>query len=219
MRTMPQRMAQSLISPAIILAGIGVAIASMFDQTPWISARQLYGLWALGFLLASMLIGPLASVVPKMPLKAYWLSARRSIGVGAFFFVVAHLMCYFVPILSRNWHEVFSPGAWWVVGLIFGVSALSLMVPLAWTSRDACVAAMGGARWKRLHRLVYILLPIALLHAVLVGSDFGAHRAPDVQGEPDNGSLIVFSVLSLGWLLLFFLRNRRRAPPQSPPSR
>lgn len=217
MTRLPVQMTQSLIYICLVISAVGVAIASALDQTAWITARQLYALWALAFLLASLLIGPLVAVFPKTPLKNYLLAARRSIGVGAFFFAVAHVICYLVPILLRNWRDVISPGTWWIIGLIFGISALSLMVPLTWTSRDAAVRTMGAARWKRLHRLVYVLLPIALLHAVLVGSDFGAHRAPDVHGEPDVGSLIVFSFLSLGWLMLFFMRHRR-TPAPSPAS-
>jgi MYXO-CTERM domain-containing protein len=198
-----------LVSIGVVLAIVGIAVASTYDRAPWITARQLYALWALAFLLASMLV----AVVPKLPWKPYLLAARRSVGVASCCFAVAHVTCYLAPVLLRNWRDwrdIFAPGRWWTVGLILGVVALSLMVPLTWSSRDVVIKAMGGARWKRLHRLVYVLLPIALLHAVLVGSDFGAHRAPDVQGEPDTGSLVVFAGLSLIWLLLIVLRRRRR---------
>ncbi|MBA2479182.1 MAG: ferric reductase-like transmembrane domain-containing protein [Planctomycetes bacterium] len=207
---MTRWMQPALYGAAAITAGI-MLITCLRDAAPWVSVRELYGLTALALLLASMIVGPLLAVLTRIPLKGHLLASRRALGVCAFCFALAHVAFYIMPVLSRNWHEIFAPGAWWIVGLSLGAIALACMAPLAWTSRNAAVAAMGGLRWKRLHRLVYVLLPIALLHAVLVGSDFGAHRAPDTKSEPDMGALFFFLGLSAAWLLLVFLRWRRRA--------
>ena len=58
---------------AFALSAAGVAVVSVADdpKTPWIGARRLFGLWALGLLITSMLIGPLTSVFRPLPLRAY----------------------------------------------------------------------------------------------------------------------------------------------------
>jgi hypothetical protein len=47
---------------------------------------------------------------------------------------------------------------------------------------------------------VCVALPVVLLRAAVVGTDFGLNHAPDVHGEADQGALIVFAVLMLVWL-------------------
>jgi DMSO/TMAO reductase YedYZ heme-binding membrane subunit len=82
------------------------------------------------------------------------------------------------------------------------------MTALGVTSRDASVKSMGGRKWKRLHRTVYIALGLILLHALFVGADFGLSGGPDVMGEADFGSLIKFLSIAAGWLGLVLLRRR-----------
>ena len=79
---------------------------------------------------------------------------------------------------------------------------------LAFTSRDKAVVKLGGKKWKRLHQMTYILLPLVLVHAVFVGADFGVNRGPDVKGEPDAGALIGFFTVGVVWLVFFVLRMR-----------
>lgn len=191
---------------------IGIIAASSMDAgnaaEALVAMRQLFGLWALGFLLAAMLVGPLTAAIPKLPLKAHLVLARRAIGVSAFGFAAAHVGAYAVPVLRRNWREFYAPGTAWVVGLLLGLSAFAGMVALAFTSRDRMVVRLGSKRWKLLHRLTYAILPLVLIHALMLGSDFGLSRAPDVKTEPDAGALIGFSLLAAAWLALFLMRWR-----------
>ena len=82
------------------------------------------------------------------------------------------------------------------------------MALLAFTSRDKSVVNLGGKKWKRLHQLTYIMLPLMLVHAVFVGADFGFNRGPDVKSEPDAGALIGFLTVGIVWLTFFVLRMR-----------
>ncbi|HWE96513.1 MAG TPA: ferric reductase-like transmembrane domain-containing protein [Tepidisphaeraceae bacterium] len=173
-----------------------------------VAARQLYGLWALALLLTSMLLGPLTSVLPWMPFKPSLIYGRRAIGVSALIFGGLHLAAYVWSVLRRNWRELYTPGILWVTGLILGMFVFADMLALGLTSRDAAVRSMGGRKWKRLHRTVYVVLGLTLLHAICVGADFGLNRAPDVKGEADFGSLIAFLSLSAGWLVIVLLRRR-----------
>ena len=173
-----------------------------------IGLRQLFGLWALGFLLAAMFIGPLTTVLPWIPLKAHLILARRAVGVSTVLFAGAHVLCYVLPVLLRNWRELYIPRPEWVVGLVVGVVAFVGMSLLAFTSRDKAVVKLGGKKWKRLHQMTYIMLPLVLFHAIFVGADFGVSRGPDVKGEPDAGALIGFLAVGVVWLIFFVLRMR-----------
>jgi DMSO/TMAO reductase YedYZ heme-binding membrane subunit len=155
-----------------------------------------------------MLIGPLTAVLPWIPFKTSLMYGRREVGVSASMFSLLHVLAYVWSLLRRNWRELYTPGVLWVAGLVLGVMAFSDMLALGFTSRDASVKKMCGRKWKRLHRTVYIGLAVILLHALFVGADFGLNRGPDVEGEADFGSLIVFLCISATWLALVLLRRR-----------
>jgi methionine sulfoxide reductase heme-binding subunit len=209
---------RSIVYFAALASGAGVIAVSVGDDlaTTLVQARELLGLWALALLLSSMMLGPLVALFPRLPLRAHLLYARRAVGVSACAFAVAHVICYLASPLRRGWRELYTPGIMWVVGLLLGFLALSIMVALAITSRDAAVKRMGGRRWKRLHRLIYPLLGLVLIHAVLVGADFGLSRGPDVTASPDAGALIGFSIFAALWGILFALRWRRRKEKARP---
>ena len=206
-----------LIGIAVSVAIIGIGIMSAFEPTTaaaFIAARQVYGLTAMGILLGACLIGPLMWVIPRMPLNGMLRAGRRAMGVSAFIVAIPHVACYVWPVLLENWRDLFEPGLLWVVGLVLGLLAFLDLSMLAWTSRDAAVKAMGGKRWKRLHRTVYIATPILFLHALFVGTDFGL--ATPANGEADYGSLIAFSILAAAWVVLAWMRHRGiRFPAQS----
>ena len=154
-----------------------------------------------------MLVGPLAAVMPGLPLRPTLLYARRAVGVMALLNALAHVTCYGWSVLRRDWHELYTPGPMWVVGLSLGVSALILLIVLGVTSRDAAVKKMGGRRWKRLHNTVHVGLIVVMVHALLVGADFGLNRGPDVTIEADAGALVTFTCLLVVWAVLMTLRR------------
>ena len=204
---------RKLIYGGLAVAIIGIAALSAGDPpdpgTAWIAERELYGLWALALLLASMLPGPLGFVLPWFPLKAHLVMGRRAAGISCFVMAVLHVSCYLGPTLARDWRALITPGSLWVAGLVIGLAGFADLAVLAVTSRRAAVRRLGPRRWKRWHRSVYLLLPAALLHATFVGTDFGTNKPPDVTAEVDAGCLITMSLLSLAWLTLFLLRKYR----------
>jgi DMSO/TMAO reductase YedYZ heme-binding membrane subunit len=134
--------------------------------------------------------------------------ARRALGVSAFLMATLHVSTYLVPTAYRNWRELYTPGKLWIAGLALGIPLYLGMTVLAFTSTNAAVQRLGPPRWKRWHRGVYLLLPLALIHGVFLGADFGFNKGPDVPGEPDAGSLVGMLVAAGAWLLLFQLRKR-----------
>ena len=104
-------------------------------------------------------ITPLRSVLGLTALARL----RRMAGLFVYFYVVLHLLAY----------------AWFDMGfeladiardiakrpfILVGFSAFVLLTPLALTSFNRAIKAIGGKRWQALHRLVYAVAGLALLH-------------------------------------------------------
>jgi DMSO/TMAO reductase YedYZ heme-binding membrane subunit len=202
----------------VIYLGLGAAVAGIGYTSgsgatdvyqASVTARQLFGLWALALLVASMLPGPLIFVLPWLPLKGHLTLGRRALGVSAFVLACSHVIAYLGPTTSRDWRDLYAPGPLWVSGLTLGLALFAAMTVLAFTSRDRAVRQLGPHRWKRWHRSVYVLLPLALLHATFVGADFGLNKGPDVRNAPDAGCLVAMCVACAAWLSLFLLRRFR----------
>src|SRR5690348_9107934 len=108
------RISRPLIYAGAAIAGIAIGAVAVSDHgrtvAALIEARELLGLWALGLLLATLIVGPLVAVLPWLPVKSHLIYARRAVGVCAFSFAVAHVLCYLPSPLSRGWRELYSPG-------------------------------------------------------------------------------------------------------------
>ena len=90
-------------------------------------------------------------------------SWRRMLGLFAFFYGVTHFLCFAWLDMGFEWAAI-------VLDLakrpfvLAGSTALLLMLPLAATSSNWAVRALGGTRWRRLHKLVYGVAALGLLH-------------------------------------------------------
>jgi len=87
--------------------------------------------------------------------------------------------------------------------ILVGFSAFVLLTALAATSFNRAVRALGGRRWQRLHRLVYVVAALAVLH-------FFWMRA----GKSDFAEVAVYAAILgalLGWRVWNALRKRQRA--------
>jgi methionine sulfoxide reductase heme-binding subunit len=115
------------------------------------------GSWAVRFLMISLAITPLARVLewPRL------LTVRRMVGVTAMTYVVIHFSLY---IVDQKFH-LLTVASEIVLRfyLTIGFVALSGLIALGVTSTDATMKRMGR-RWKQLHRLVYPIGVLALLH-------------------------------------------------------
>jgi len=125
------------------------------------------GMLTLVFLLISLAVTPARRIT-----GLNWLiKFRRMLGLFAFFYGSLHLMTYVA--FDRFFHLRTIPGD--VVKRPFiaiGIMAFFLMLPLAITSTDKMVKRLGGKRWARLHRIVYLSGAFGVLHYyMLVKSD------------------------------------------------
>ncbi len=116
------------------------------------------GFWALVFLGVTLAVTPFRRIARYGNL----IDVRRMLGVGAFFYIVAHLALFCADQgldLGKTAYEI--THRWYLI--IGGTAWLSLAV-LAATSTDGMVGRLGGMRWRRLHRIVYAIVLLALIH-------------------------------------------------------
>lgn len=163
-----ERLVRRVIRPALwalVVLPAPVMIAQLLlDQLgadPIDRLERLTGEWALRFLIASL------AVTPLMRLTGWgWLVAqRRFLGLAAFFWALGHLLVYTVLDWFFDWNEIIKDITKHLY-ITLGMTAFVLMVPLALTSTKASIRKLGGARWNRLHMLVYVSVIAACFHFV-----------------------------------------------------
>ena len=117
------------------------------------------GDWTLRFLCLTLLITPLR-VHSNWP---EWLRFRRSLGLLAFFYAFLHALSYSLFDMGWEWDDIVQD----ILKRPFiavGFAAAVLMSMLAATSFNAAVKAMGAQRWRQLHRAVYVIAILGVLH-------------------------------------------------------
>ena len=117
------------------------------------------GDWTLRFLCLTLLITPLR-VLTKWP---EWQLFRRSLGLLTFFYACLHALCYTLLDMSLDWTDILNDIAKRPF-ITVGVAGFVLLTLLAATSFNAAVRAMGAVRWRQLHRAVYGIAVLAILH-------------------------------------------------------
>lgn len=146
-----------LLLPALVLAWRG--FSDNFGANPVEEITHETGLWALRILLLTLAISPLRQITGI----GEWIRLRRMTGLYCFFYACLHFTTYawldqgFDPSLILE--DVIERPY-----ITFGFTAFVMLIPLAITSINRVVRAMGGKRWKRLHRLVYLCAIGGVLH-------------------------------------------------------
>ncbi len=157
------------------------------------------GTWALRFLLITLAITPLRHITGQTVLVRF----RRMLGLYAFAYASLHLAVYLGLDLRGYWAQVFEEIAKRPY-ITVGFAAWLLLVPLAITSTQGWMRRLGR-RWGQLHKLVYAIAILAVLHFWwIVKSDF---REPLLYAA-------ILAVL-LGWRAwhAFTRRQKRRTVP------
>ena len=170
------------------------AASDQLGANPAEALIRALGDWTLRFLCLALALTPLR-VLAGLPALARF---RRMLGLFVFFYGVLHLLAY--AGFDMGWdagdmaHDIAKRPF-----ILVGFLALLLLKLLALTSFQAAIRWLGGARWRTLHRSVYAVAGLALLH-------FFWMRA----GKNDFAEVLVYSGvlgLLLGWRLLRFLRR------------
>ncbi|MEP7098875.1 MAG: protein-methionine-sulfoxide reductase heme-binding subunit MsrQ [Burkholderiales bacterium] len=177
-------------------AVLSVMGTNVLGANPAETLIRATGDWTLRFLCITLAVTPLRKML-KQPMLARF---RRMLGLFTFFYGCVHFLCY----------------SWLDMGLVVddivrdivkrpfilvGTSALLLMLPLAATSFNRAIKALGPARWQTLHRAVYAVVLLGLLHF------FWMRSAKSNYAEVSVYAAIV--ALLLGWRVIEGARSRR----------
>jgi len=172
------------------------AVADRLGANPAEALIRALGDWTLRFLCLTLAVTPLR-VRTRTPQLARF---RRMLGVFTFFYACLHLLAY----------------AWLDMGLepaeigrdilkrpfiLVGFATWLLLLPLALTSANRAVRWLGGRQWQALHRLVYLIAGLALLHFFWMRSGKNDFAEVAVYGA-------VIGTLLLERLVRYFKPNR-----------
>jgi methionine sulfoxide reductase heme-binding subunit len=173
------------------------AAADTLGANPAETLIRSTGDWTLRLLCLTLAVTPLRSVTGWHALARM----RRMVGLFTFFYGVLHFLCFawldqgldLAAIVRDIAQRPF---------ILVGSLALLLMLPLAATSFNRAIKALGAARWQALHRLVYASALLAVLH-------FFWMRA----GKNDFAEVAVYALIIaalLGWRLRRWHQGRHR---------
>ena len=162
------------------------ALTDGLGANPAQTLIQETGQWTLRWLWLTLLVTPLREMAALPALVRY----RRTLGVTAFVYAVLHLLSY--AWLDKGWviddivADVFKRNF-----ILVGMLTFLVMLPLALTSFNAAIRALGGRKWQLLHKLVYAVSLLGLLHFYL-----------KKVAKNDVSEVMVYAVilaLLLGW--------------------
>lgn len=178
------------------------ALTNQLGANPAEALIRAMGDWTLRFICIVLAVTPLR-VISGTPALARF---RRMLGLFAYFYVVMHLLSY-------SWFDMGFDVADIAKDIVkrpfilVGFLAFVLLTPLAATSFNAAIRAMGARRWQWLHKLVYLIACLGLLH-------FFWMRA----GKNNFTDVFVYAAivaLLLGWRVQQFLMKKRLKPTSS----
>ena len=117
------------------------------------------GDWTLRFLCLTLAVTPLRVMLGLPEL----FKLRRVFGRCTYVYVVLHLLCYSWLDMGFEWADIAHDIAKRPFILV-GFSAFVLLTPLALTSFNRAIRWLGAKRWQGLHRAVYAVAVLAVLH-------------------------------------------------------
>jgi sulfoxide reductase heme-binding subunit YedZ len=153
------------------------------------------GDWAIYFLCLTLLITPLR----RLTGLNWLLRLRRLLGLYVFFYAFMHFLCFlwfdhFFDLQEMGKDILKRPF------IAVGFTAFVMLVPLAATSTDRMMRQLGRW-WGRLHRLIYVVALLAVLHFWWMKSGKNNLQEPMI--------IALVMALLLGLRLVFLWRSRR----------
>ena len=176
---------------------VGLALQDQLGANPTEYLTRATGDWTLRSLCVVLAVTPLRvwSGWPE------WLRFRRMLGLLVYFYAVLHLACYAWFDMGLDWTDILAdmPKRSFI---LVGFAAWLLLTAMALTSFNRAIRWLGAARWRMLHRSVYAVAVLAVLH-------FWWMRA----GKNNFVEVLVYAVvlaLLLGWRVWRWAHQHRR---------
>ena len=205
--TLARALLHPAVKPVVFVASLlplawlfYAAVAGKMGANPPEYLERALGDWALRFLCLTLAVTPVR-VIANLPTLQ---RLRRMLGLFTYFYVVLHLLAYswfdegfdFAAIAKDIAKRPF---------ILVGFAAFVLLTPLAATSFNRAVKAMGVKRWQALHRLVYVIAGLGILHFFWMRA--GKHNFAEVAVYA-----AILAVL-LGWRVLQAVKKRASGRP------
>jgi len=209
MKSLPDKFVRALKTPVFLLC-LGPAFVLTWKgfhhglgANPIDVITRTTGRWTLTFLLITLSVTP----VRKLSGLAWLIRFRRMLGLFAFFYGSLHLMTYVWLDKFFDVHAMLHDIAKRRF-ITAGMTAWSLMLPLALTSTTGWIRRLGGKRWQKLHRLIDFSAAAGVVHFIwLVKADL---RRPLTYGAV---LAVLLAYRLIAWLVTR-LRTRRAAVRQ-----
>jgi sulfoxide reductase heme-binding subunit YedZ len=173
------------------------AVTDRLGANPQEALIRASGDWALRFLCLVLAVTPLR-VLTKTPSLARF---RRMVGLFMYFYGLLHFLSYSVFDMGFDLADIVND----IIKrpfILVGALSLLLLTPLTATSFNVAIKTLGAKRWKQLHKLIYVVAGLAILHFFWMRT-----------GKNDFAEVAVYAgilALLLGWRLRQFVRSRAK---------
>jgi methionine sulfoxide reductase heme-binding subunit len=155
------------------------------------------GDWTLRFLCIVLAVTPLRTISNTPQLARF----RRMLGLFVYFYVVVHLLSYSWFDMGFDVADI-AKDIYKRPFILVGFAAFVLLTPLALTSFNRAIKVLGAKRWQLLHKLVYVIAGLGILH-------FFWMRA----GKNDFNEVFVYAAILgvlLGWRFVQWFKKRQK---------
>jgi sulfoxide reductase heme-binding subunit YedZ len=174
------------------------AWADTLGPNPAEALIRATGDWTLRLLCITLAITPLRQAFNATSLARF----RRMLGLFTFFYGVLHFLCY--GWLDQGFDaEAIARDIAKRPFILVGTATLLVMLPLAATSFNRAMRALGAARWQWLHRCVYAVALLAMLHFFWMRAAKNNFADVAVYGA--------ILALLLGWRVTSYYAKRSKA--------
>jgi methionine sulfoxide reductase heme-binding subunit len=181
------------------------ALTNQLGANPAEALIRATGDWTLRFICIVLAVTPLRTISNTPALARF----RRMFGLFVYFYVVVHLLSYSGFDMSFDVSDIAKD----IIKrpfILVGFSAFVLLTPLAATSFNKAIKTMGAKRWQALHKVVYGVAGLGLLH-------FFWMRA----GKNNFAEVFVYAgivAILLGWRVRQYVKKRKLQAVQKMPS-
>lgn len=155
------------------------------------------GDWTLRFLCIVLAVTPLRTISNTPQLARF----RRMLGLFVYFYVVVHLLSYSWFDMGFDVADI-AKDIYKRPFILVGFAAFVLLTPLALTSFNRAIKALGAKRWQLLHKLVYVIAGLGILHFFWMRS-----------GKNNFNEVFVYAAILavlLGWRVVQWLKKRQQ---------
>ena len=164
--TLAKTLLHPAVKPLVFVASllpfawlVFAAVTNNLGANPAEHLTRSTGDWTLRFLCLTLAVTPVRVIAGLPTLQRL----RRMLGLFTYFYVVLHFLAYSWFDQGFDLGEIAKDIAKRPFILV-GFAAFVLLTPLAATSFNRAVKAMGARRWQALHRLVYVIAGLGILH-------------------------------------------------------